>query len=109
MARIFRQGDIILEEVEKLPDGVVLDSREFVAIGETGHQHKIQADVYTPLIEIPTIEVKEWPKKEDTWLIVKDDQIMTHEEHPLLNVPKGIYKLRRVRSFTPKREMPAWD
>ncbi|KKM07234.1 hypothetical protein LCGC14_1735990 [marine sediment metagenome] len=93
---IYRQGDVILEEIKKLPKGLVLNSKELRIIGETGQAHIMEIDEFTPL----RIRGIEYPKYTE-YAVVKRDTAMVHPEHPSLDVPSGYYGIRRVRTFEP--------
>lgn len=89
--RVFRQGDVIIREVEKLPEGVVTDtSNKLEMSGETGQLHAIK--------EVKVIEI-DWMKFIDT---LDTGVVMTHPEHPPLDLPPNlIARVERVRSVTP--------
>lgn len=89
--RIFRQGDIILREVEKLPEGETKDlGDELSMTGETGNAHV--------LTKVKVIEI-DW---EQYIQLPEEGGIMTHVEHPPLELPPLLVaKVERVRSITP--------
>lgn len=89
--RVFRQGDIIFREVEKLPEGKVTSTDDKVEIsGETGHLHILPQ---VKVIEIDYTKFVELPEEGGT---------MTHPEHPPLELPPLLVaKVERVRSVTP--------
>jgi len=40
--RVFRQGDVILREIKKLPEGEITNSNDKLEVsGETGHLHTL--------------------------------------------------------------------
>ena len=89
--RIFRQGDILFTEVEKLPEGEVTGGgSELSVTGETGQVHvmtgvKVIDIDYNKFIEVP-----------------ENGGVMTHPEHPPLELPPLLVaKVERVRSLTP--------
>lgn len=89
--RIFRQGDIIFREVEKLPEGEVTSTSDKLEVsGETGHLHT--------LTQVQVIEI-DWNQ---FVRIPAEGGVMTHPEHPPLELPSGLVaKVERVRSVTP--------
>jgi len=89
--RIFRQGDIIFREVEKLPKGTVKHISDKLEVsGETGHLHV--------LTQVQVIEI-DWNQ---FVRIPEEGGVMTHPEHPDLELPAGLVaKVERVRSVTP--------
>lgn len=91
MGRIFRHGDIILREVDKLPEGKVTDENTGLSIkGETGHAHTL------PKVKVIDIDLEKF-------VVVPDDgDTFTHPEHPPLELPPLLVaKVERVRSVTP--------
>ena len=104
-----RQGDIFLERVEK-PDLSKLIPRNrdaatnkmIVARGEkTGHMHwfeKTQSQIF----ESSSV----------CYLLLEEDDVMKHQEHPFLNVPAGTYRMIQQREYSPnevKRELRVVD
>ena len=89
--RIFRQGDIIFREVEKLPEGKVTGTDDKIEIaGETGHLHTL------PKVKVIEIDYTKFVEIPDT------GGTMVHDEHPPLELPPLLVaKVERVRSITP--------
>lgn len=89
--RIFRQGDIIFREVEKLPEGEVTSTGDKLEVsGETGHLHT--------MTQVQVIEI-DWNKFVK---VPESGAIMTHPEHPPLELPPLLVaRVERVRSVTP--------
>lgn len=89
--RVFRQGDVILREVKKLPEGEITSSSDKLEVsGETGHLHT--------LTQVKVIEI-DWNKYVE---VPKDGAVMTHPEHPPLELPPLLVaRVERVRSMTP--------
>lgn len=84
-----RHGDVLIEKVETMPEGKKLD-RKFLFEGEvTGHAHRI--------------DVGEIFETRDGELYLKVDKLtqVTHEEHKTVTIPKGIYRVRQKRQYTP--------
>lgn len=99
MTTVYRQGDIILERIDKLPGGVDFDGFELSLTGETGNAHVLPGKVYSrggSLLQ-QFIEVGQ------------GGAVMVHPEHPGMVVPAGIYNVRRVRTYAPDRPMDAVD
>lgn len=89
--RIFRQGDVILREVEKLPEGKVISETDRLEVsGETGQLHVIE--------KVKVVQI-DW----DQYLLtLQEGAVMTHPEHPPLELPPNIVtKVEKVRSVTP--------
>ena len=84
-----RHGDVVIEKVETMPDGKKLD-RNFLFEGEmTGHAHRI--------------DVGELFETKDGELYLRVDELthVTHEEHKTVTLPKGTYRVRQKRQYTP--------
>jgi len=90
----YQQGDVIMERVRKIPleakevtrkDGVLVEGEV------TGHAHRI-ADIWANLIEM---------RENDGILYVKAKKPVdiVHEEHKTVTLPKGIYRIRRVKEY----------
>ena len=95
----FRQGDVILVEVKKLPKFTKKISDVFSVNGETGESHTMKAEV------LETITIR--GIKQPDVRIVKVEEggaVMVHPQHPDLNVPAGMYTTRKVRTFSPERQ-----
>lgn len=92
-----RQGDVLLEAVEALPDGATaypreLDGRVILAHGEaTGHAHAFEENY-----------VSEYRQGVDRFVVIQGgaSAFLKHEEHTHHQVPPGIYKIRRQREYS---------
>ncbi len=91
----FRQGDVLLQRVTKLPEGarpVEWDKRVVLAYGEvTGHAHAISTQYATMYM---------W--KGDRLLEVKSGAKLVHEEHATIALPEGVYKVIQQREYVPE-------
>lgn len=91
--RIIRQGDILLIQRAKLPAGARRQAvRELRLPGETGHAHVLalthgasffKGPQGQDLVEIPQGSVA----------------VLEHEEHPLVELPGGVWEIRRSEVF----------
>lgn len=89
---IIRHGDINLHQVNKFEGKIIKHTGSYVvAEGETtGHKHILQ-------VKNPTnLEIYQ-DTFGNTYFNLKEEGILTHEEHKELVVPKGIYKEIRER------------
>lgn len=95
----YRQGDVFIEAVEALPAGAQALERKggrlILAEGEaTGHHHAVlerDAELLTTAAAA------------DLWLRVgSGGATVTHEEHGAIEVPEGIYRIRRQREYSPE-------
>jgi hypothetical protein len=91
---IFRQGDVLLQRIDKLPAAASLveaTDRVILAYGEvTGHAHAISADYAQMYV---------W--KGDRLLEIKPGAQLVHEEHATINLPAGTYRVIQQREFIP--------
>jgi hypothetical protein len=94
-----QQGDVVVEGVEKIPDGSVEIQRGpdgfVLAEGEvTGHAHRVRDDI--KLFRAP-----------DGSMYLKADKPFTllHEEHKAITWVPGIFRVGRVREMDHLAEM----
>ena len=99
----YRQGDVLLVKVDRIPRGLARKSsheRIVLACGEvTGHAHAIStafADLFSG-IDL------------DYYIDVKPGAVLTHEEHSPINIAPGYYKVIRQREYHPVRPRPVAD
>lgn len=87
--RQYRQGDVLLHPIAKIPGGAVLvrpKDRIVLAEGEaTGHAHTIEA---TPDVEV-------YERDGTMYLRVLEPVPLRHQEHSTIEVAPGIYEVRR--------------
>ena len=98
MNAIYQQGDVLLVQVEGIPDGAKAlraDVRGLVlAEGEaTGHAHVV-TDAGCALMEAG----------DKVYLSAPDGATTRHEEHGAVTVPPGVYEVRKVREVDPFSE-----
>lgn len=98
--RQFRQGDVLLERIEERPAVATNrlpaeNGRVILAHGEaTGHAHSV-AGSSGVLYQGETTSV--------TYLEVEAALAMlTHEEHGVIRLPAGTYRVRRQREYSPE-------
>ncbi len=94
----YRQGDVLIERISKMPTGLKKLAREkneiVLAHGEaTGHHHAI-ADEHCDLFQgdsgVTFLEVREAMAA------------LTHEEHAKIELEPGVYRVTRQREYTPQ-------
>jgi len=92
MSKIYRQGDVLLQAVAKLPAGVERVDSLVVAEGEaTGHKHQFQfgdAEMYRGAGGAQFIHALK-------------EAALGHEEHETVVLPPGIYKRIQQVEYTP--------
>ncbi len=95
MTAQFRQGDVFLMEVTKLPASAtheVASDKIVLAYGEvTGHSHSVRAE-----------DAKLYRDNEDSYLVVETRANLVHEEHDSIPLPAGVYKVIRQREYNPR-------
>lgn len=104
----FRHGDVFLQAIETLPEGVVALPHLRLAEGEaTGHAHVLESS-------------REIAPEDGPMLFEWDGQLyfrtgakptaVTHEEHARIEIPPGVYSVTIQREYVPG-ELPrtAWD
>jgi hypothetical protein len=105
-APIYRQGDVLLDGLGKLPSGATvqsiapIDGRLILAFGEgTGHAHAVSA-VDAELLDVAT------STRIDRYLRVRSRTPLVHEEHAPIEIEPGLYRIQLQRSYVPRR--PSW-
>lgn len=96
--RPYRQGDILIKPVEKLPKGLKEIPRQkgriILAEGEaTGHLHMIEAPEAMFL-------AKDITDIEGRFLAVEAEVALTHPEHATIKLAPGNYEIVRQREYT---------
>lgn len=92
-----RQGDILIERVDKLPKNLIRQKPEngriILAHGEvTGHHHSLAADP------------ADWWKDSEgnQYLTVNKFVPVEHQEHSVAPLETGFYRVLRQREYTPE-------
>jgi hypothetical protein len=101
MRPVFRQGDVLLDQIDDLPLGVEMtvlppdDGRVILAYGEaTGHCHALPAEA-AELLEATTAD------RVDRYLRVRSHAALTHEEHARIELEPGVYRVRIQSEYVP--------
>lgn len=96
MRKLYRQGDVLLVAVGKLPQGakaVAAKGRIILAYGEaTGHHHSVAADCSQEWLDDAGV----------TWLEVKQAVELLHQEHAPVPLPVGVYRKVQQREYSPE-------
>ena len=88
--KIFRQGDVLLKQIEKLPKGVRHKGDKVLAYGEvTGHKHQFLSTFSELYIDMDG----------NQYVYLVQDSLLAHEEHANMTIPKGIYEVVIQREF----------
>ncbi len=102
--KVYRQGDIILEEIQKPKYPVCEVSNLYEVKGETGQTHAMVASVLQP------VRVRGFDTPLETYVEVGNNgTVMVHPEHPNLAISPGFYKARRVRTYRYEDRTPTWS
>jgi hypothetical protein len=92
---IYRQGDVLLQRINRLPENalpVEWQDRVVLAYGEvTGHAHAIS-----------TKHATMYMSKGERLLEIKPGAALVHEEHATINLPEGFYKVVQQREYVPE-------
>jgi len=92
----FRQGDVLVQKIEKMPENTNLlkcEGRVVLQHGEvTGHCHAISTDY-----------ARMYTAKGQRFLeIYKPGARLVHEEHGTINLPEGFYRVIQQREYVPE-------
>jgi len=95
--KLFRQGDVLLQQVKSLPKGAKDETpqgRIVLAFGEvTGHAHAIENEHKS---------CRYWSAEGERFLQVLTTSELRHEEHSTVTLPPGIYKLPQQMEYKPQ-------
>jgi len=99
MTKVLRQGDVCLVRLQELPSLAKLNGETELRIeGETaGHIH-LACRVKVAVAERPRLDWNLLPPRQ-TLIVVDEPTIMTHPEHPPLEIPAGVYEVRQAREY----------
>lgn len=93
--KIYRQGDVLIQQIEQLPPGANLvewEDRVILAYGEvTGHAHAISTNF-----------AKMYTWEGDRLLKIEPGAKLVHEEHATIMLPEGFYKVIQQREYVPE-------
>jgi|SRR5688572_6518529 len=95
--RFIRQGDILFERIDVVDNSKIELDTKVVALGElTGHSHSFEETSQVLLS-------KEIDEDVPTQLVVLEEKgaRLEHQEHLPIQIPKGIYRIRREQSYNP--------
>ena len=95
----YRQGDVFIERIARIPDTAKKQKPGqpiILALGEaTGHHHAI---------EIDDPDSADWWKKEsgEQFVTLRAPARIIHQEHQTIELEAGTYCVRRQREYSPK-------
>lgn len=99
--RIYRQGDVLVAEIETVPAGVkpvpLESGRLVLAHGEvTGHAHVVVGDA-------ELFAASDVAELEERFLRVEQEGTeIVHDEHSPITLPPGNYRVLRQREYSPE-------
>lgn len=91
-----RQGDLGIMKIAEIPKGLKLEQRRnnILLEGEaTGHHHKATAGQLL-------VYKEKAPKNEIGFLQLEEPAEIVHEEHNLIKLGVGVYRIFRQREFS---------
>ena len=89
--KVWRQGDVIVRELDEVFDPPVNKINELVIKSETGKPHVVHAELLYEL------------KFRDNAYVIESansDIVLEHPEHGVMRIPRGKYLLTTVREAT---------
>jgi len=98
LVKIYRQGDVVLRPVSRLPKCAHLAGEQLSISSENGNPHTMQAAVYV---------ARKNGQMQQQYAVLEDEEKMMHPQHPTLVIPAGIYEVSNVheRDYAPRRAM----
>ena len=90
----FRQGDVLLIEVDEIPEAATAEARSgriVLAEGEaTGHAHAIHE-----------LDARTFTYRDRRYLLTRSKAQLVHEEHATIEVPSGAWRVVIQREYEP--------
>jgi hypothetical protein len=90
----FRQGDVLLVEVDEIPEAATAEPRSgriVLAEGEaTGHAHAIRER-----------DARTFTYGDERYLLTRSKAQLVHEEHATIEVPSGAWRVVIQREYEP--------
>lgn len=104
-SKFFGHGDCILRRIdtlgiENIPDNIQPQKDLVLEHGESGHVHRFHGQTLIYPLEQPKDYRVDGRRVQVTKFVeVKQDTILTHEEHHTINIPQGKYALVKEREL----------
>jgi len=97
LVKIYRQGDVVLRPVSRLPKYANKAGEKLSISSENGNPHTMQAAVYVARKNGQMLQ----------YVVLEGEEKMMHPQHPTLVIPAGIYEVSNVheRDYAPRRAM----
>jgi len=92
----YRQGDVLIEQIAKTDHRLKRSQTGKIVLAEgeaTGHHHLLECE-----------ELESWKDSEEIVVQINDVQgaQVTHEEHSMITLRKGTYRVTRQREYSPE-------
>ena len=98
---LYRHGDVMISQIDSLPDNVKKRGNLILAYGEiTGHSHRV-ADPRTA--ETFELDGQIYLK------VTAPKALLVHEEHATIELPQGIYRVWQQREYSPGEIRRVYD
>jgi hypothetical protein len=99
MMKLYRQGDVVLREIPRLPDRARPTDERVLAYGEkTGHTHRLEGHGQV------------WRQDTRLYLALEQPSQVVHEDHRPVTVAPGLYEVIGQREYvSPEEDRRAFD
>lgn len=98
--RLWRHGDVLIQEVAELPEGGMRRNDLVLAHGEvTGHSHRVETPESAEL----------WWVRGELYLRVLEPTRIVHEEHQPIPLDPGVYHVWQQREYVPPSQRQSND
>jgi hypothetical protein len=98
---MWRQGDVLIDRVEAVPQGATPRPDVVLARGEmTGHNHQVKVPETAQLWELDGVLYMK---------VVAPTATIVHEEHKPITLTEGIYRVWMQREYTARVVRPIFD
>lgn len=104
----YRQGDVMLERVEALPAGIVM---ERLKSARTVIQQSVNSPRTHSLTSAKVLIGTLKSGKVRTYIHVEKDDVLEHQEHGHIPIPKGFYAVLKQQQYSLLQNLarPAYD
>jgi hypothetical protein len=97
----YRQGDILIEKINAIPENLRVEKGVVLAHGEaTGHAHAISEPAAVKIYSPEAVAGDQQVSSEKFVHLTKASQVQ-HQEHAVIPLTRGKYRVTRQREYTP--------